>query len=127
MAKTKTIRDTDVQGKRVFVRVDFNVPLDENGKVSDNTRIVGALPTITYLLDAGAKVILASHLGRPKGQVNPLFSLKPAAEELAAQLGKPVQFAEDCIGPDVEAAVNSLESGVCVAPRECTFPYRRRE
>ena len=111
MAKTKTIRDIDVQGKRVFVRVDFNVPLDENGKVSDNTRIVGALPTITYLLDAGAKVILASHLGRPKGQVNPLFSLKPAAEELAAQLGKPVQFAEDCIGPDVEAAVNSLESG----------------
>ncbi len=111
MAKTKTIRDISVQDKRVFVRVDFNVPLDENGKVSDNTRIVAALPTITYLIEAGAKVILASHLGRPKGQVNPAFSLKPAAEELAVQLGKPVQFAEDCVGPDVEAAVNALEAG----------------
>ncbi|MCB1120683.1 MAG: phosphoglycerate kinase [Verrucomicrobiae bacterium] len=111
MAKTKTIRDVDVRGKRVFVRVDFNVPLDENGKVSDNTRIVAALSTISYLIDAGAKVILASHLGRPKGAPNPAFSLKPAAEELAAQLGKPVQFAEDCVGPDVEVAVNSLEAG----------------
>ena len=111
MAKTKTIRDIEVQDKRVFVRVDFNVPLDENGKVSDNTRIVAALPTIKHLIEAGAKVILASHLGRPKGQVNPAFSLKPAAEELAVQLGMPVQFAEDCVGSDVEAAVNALQSG----------------
>ena len=111
MAKTKTIRDIDVQDKRVFVRVDFNVPFDENGKVSDNTRVVAALPTIKYLLEAGAKVILASHLGRPKGNVNSEFSLKPVAEELAAQLDMPVQFAEDCVGPDVEAAVNSLQSG----------------
>jgi phosphoglycerate kinase len=111
MAKIKTIRDIDVRDKRVFVRVDFNVPLDENGKVSDNTRIVAALPTITFLIDAGAKVILASHLGRPKGIVNLSFSLKPVAEELAAQLGKPVQFAEDCVGPDVEAAVSTLQAG----------------
>ena len=111
MAKTKTIRDIDVGDKRVFVRVDFNVPFDENGKVSDNTRVVAALPTIKYLLDAGAKVILASHLGRPKGRVNPEFSLKPVAEELAAQLDMPVQFCEDCVGLDVEAAVNSLQSG----------------
>lgn len=111
MARTKTIRDIDVRDKRVFVRVDFNVPLDENGKVSDNTRVVAALPTITHLLESGARVILASHLGRPKGQVNPEFSLKPVAEELAAQLGKPVQFAEDCVGPDVEVAVNSMDPG----------------
>ncbi len=111
MAKIKTIRDVEVRDKRVLVRVDFNVPLDENGKVSDNTRIISALPSITYLLDAGAKVILASHLGRPKGQMNPEFSLKPAAEELAVQLDKPVQFAEDCVGPDVEAAVNFLQLG----------------
>lgn len=111
MAKTKTIRDINVQDQRVFVRVDFNVPLDENGKVSDNTRIVAALPTITHLIEAGAKIILASHLGRPKGKVNPAFSLKPAAEELAVQLGKPVQFAEDCVGSDVESAVNALDSG----------------
>ncbi len=111
MGKTKTIRDINVQDKRVFVRVDFNVPLDETGKVSDNTRIVAALPTIKHLIEADAKVILASHLGRPKGQPNPVFSLKPAAEELAVQLGKPVQFAEDCVGPDVEAAVNALPSG----------------
>jgi len=110
MAKTKTIRDVDLSGKKVFVRVDFNVPL-EDGKVSDNTRVVAALPTIKYLVEQGAKVILASHLGRPKGQKNPAFSLKPAAEELAAQLGKPVQFAEDCIGEDVEAAVAALEAG----------------
>lgn len=111
MAKTKTIRDVEVQDKRVFVRVDFNVPLDENGKVSDNTRVVAALPTIKHLIESGAKVILASHLGRPKGQPNPAFSLKPAAEELAVQLDSPVQFAEDCVGPDVEAAVNALQSG----------------
>jgi len=110
MAKTKTIRDVDLSGKKVFVRVDFNVPL-EDGKVSDNTRVVAALPTINYLVEQGAKVILASHLGRPKGEKNPAFSLKPAAEELAAQLGKPVQFAEDCIGDDVEAAVAALQAG----------------
>ena len=111
MGRTKTIRDIDVRDKRVFVRVDFNVPRDKYGKVSDNTRIVSALPTVKFLLEAGAKVILASHLGRPKGRVRPEFSLKPAAEELAVLLGKPVQFAEDCVGPDVEAAVNSLQSG----------------
>ncbi len=111
MAKTKTIRDIDVKDKRVLVRVDFNVPFDENGKISDDTRVVAALPTINHLLNEGAKVILMSHLGRPKGQVNSKFSLKPVAEELASQLGKPVQFAEDCVGSDVDAAVASLEAG----------------
>ncbi len=111
MARTKTVRDIDLQEKRVFVRVDFNIPLDENGKASDNTRIVAALPTIHYLLDQECRVILASHLGRPKGRVNLDFSLKPAAEELAVLLGRPVQFVEDCVGPVVKAAVASLQPG----------------
>ena len=108
---TKTVRDIDLNAKRVFVRVDFNVPLDEKGKVGDTTRIVAALPTLKYLLEQKSKVILASHLGRPKGQANPKFSLKPVAEELAAQLGQPVQFACDCVGPEVEAAVAALQPG----------------
>lgn len=111
MAGTKTVRDVDLKEKRVFVRVDFNVPLDENGKVGDNTRIVAALPTLKYLLDEQAKVILASHLGRPKGQVDEKFSLRPVAEELAVQLGRPVQFARNCVGPKVEAAVAALQPG----------------
>ncbi len=111
MAGTKTVRDVDLKEKRVFVRVDFNVPLDENGKVGDNTRIVAALPTLKYLLDEQAKVILASHLGRPKGQVDEKFSLRSVAEELAVQLGRPVQFARNCVGPKVEAAVAALQPG----------------
>ena len=78
----KTVRDIDVKGKKVLVRCDFNVPLDEEGHITDNRRIVGALPTIQYLLDQNCKVILCSHLGRPKGEVKPEFSLKPVAEEL---------------------------------------------
>ena len=111
MARTKTVRDIDLTAKRVFVRVDFNVPLDEKGKVGDSTRIVAALPTLNYLLDKHSKVILASHLGRPKGQTNPKFSLKPVAEELAVRLGRPVQFVRDCVGPEVEAAVAALQPG----------------
>ena len=98
--KKKTVRDIDVRGKRVFVRVDFNVPLD-HGRITDDHRIQAALPTIRYLLDHGAMVILASHLGRPKGQVNPKYSLKPVAEHLAGLLGRPVAFASDCVGPVV--------------------------
>ncbi len=111
MARTKTVRDIDLKEKRVFVRVDFNVPLDENGKVGDNTRIVAALPTLRYLLDRQSKVILASHLGRPKGRANAKFSLRPVAEELAVQLGRPVQFLRNCVGPEVEAAVAALQPG----------------
>jgi len=106
----KTIRDVPVAGKRVLVRVDFNVPL-EGGEVRDDTRIVAALPTIRYLVDQKARVILASHLGRPKGKVAPEFSLRPVARRLGALLGMPVAFAGDCVGPDAEAAAAALNPG----------------
>src|SRR6476660_1708261 len=98
----KTIRDLALDGQRVFIRVDFNVPL-ENGKITDDTRIRASLPTIRYALEKGAAVILASHLGRPKGKPNPEMSLKPAAVRLAELLGKPVAMAPDCVGPAVVA------------------------
>src|SRR5689334_15755710 len=100
--QTKTVRDLDVNGKRVLVRCDFNVPL-ENGEITDDRRITEALPTIKYLLDQGASVVLASHLGRPKG-VTPEFSLKPVAARLSELLGKNVPLLPDCVGPEVEAA-----------------------
>ena len=110
MFKKKTIKDISVSGKKVLVRVDFNVPMKE-GKITDDTRIRAALPTIKYLVDQGALVILASHLGRPKGGPDPVFSLKPVAEHLAAVLGKPVVFAEDCIGQKAEEAARVLKPG----------------
>ena len=110
MFSKKTIRDIDVTGKKVLVRVDFNVPLVE-GKVGDDTRIRAALPTIDYLLENGAAVILCSHLGRPKGEPNPKYSLRPVAEHLAGLMGKPVIFAEDCIGPVAEKAASELKTG----------------
>lgn len=110
MFNKKTVRDIDVKGKKVFVRVDFNVPV-KDGVVGDDTRIRAALPTIQYLLDQGAAVILASHLGRPKGGPDPKYSLKPVADYLANLLGKPVAFAEDCIGPAAEAAAMALKPG----------------
>ncbi|MCX7975966.1 MAG: phosphoglycerate kinase [Bellilinea sp.] len=110
MFNKKTVRDIDVKGKKVFVRVDFNVPV-KDGVVGDDTRIRAALPTIQYLLDQGAAVILASHLGRPKGGPDPKYSLKPVADYLANLLGKPVAFAEDCIGPAAEAAASALKPG----------------
>ncbi len=110
MFNKKTVRDIDVKGKKVFVRVDFNVPT-KDGVVGDDTRIQAALPTIRYLLDNGAAVILASHLGRPKGGPEAKFSLKPVAEHLSKLLGKPVLFAEDCIGPVAEKAAKALKIG----------------
>ncbi len=99
----KTIRDIDVAGKRVLVRVDFNVPLDAERHITDDTRIKAALPTINYLLDAGAAVILMSHLGRPDGKVVEKLSLAPVAQRLGELLSKPVQTASDSIGPAVAA------------------------
>jgi phosphoglycerate kinase len=110
MFNKKTIRDIDVNDKKVLVRVDFNVPLAE-GRVGDDTRIRAALPTIQYLLDNGTAVILCSHLGRPKGGPDPKYSLKPVAEHLAELLGKAVSFAEDCIGPQAEKAAGELKKG----------------
>lgn len=106
-----TVRDIDVRGKRVLMRVDFNVPLDEGGTITDDTRIRAALPTIRYLLDQDAAIILMSHLGRPKGKVNPKYSLKPVAERLSELLGQPVAFASDCVGTEVEAQAKTLQSG----------------
>jgi len=107
----KTIRDIDVAGKRVLVRVDFNVPLDAEQHITDDTRIAAALPTIQYLLDHRAAVILMSHLGRPKGKAVDTMRLTPVAQHLSALLDKPVQMASDCIGPAVEALAKNLQPG----------------
>jgi phosphoglycerate kinase len=110
MFNKKTIRDINVKDKRVLVRVDFNVPI-KDGTVGDDTRIRAALPTVEYLLENGAALILCSHLGRPKGQPLPDFSLKPVAEYLAKLIERPVSFAEDCIGPKAEEAAKGLKAG----------------
>lgn len=112
MLNKKTIRDIDYSGKRVLVRVDFNVPLVDGG-VGDDTRIRAALPTLNYLLDHGASLVLCSHLGRPKGEPKPEFSLRPIADHLSKLLNRPVAFSDDCIGPSAEQAAESLKpSGV---------------
>jgi phosphoglycerate kinase len=110
MLKKKTIRDIEVAGKKVLVRVDFNVPI-KDGKVTDDTRIQAALPSINYLLDQGAAVILCSHLGRPKGGYDPAFSLKPVAEYLDGLIDAPVAFAESCVGEKAEEAAATLKPG----------------
>ncbi len=106
----KTVKDIDLKGKRVFMRVDFNVPM-QDGKVTDDKRIRASLPTIKYVLEQGASLILASHLGRPKGGPDPEFSLKPAAEVLSSLLGVSVKMAPDCVGPEVEAMAKELQPG----------------
>ncbi len=116
----KTVRDIEVAGKRVLVRVDFNVPIQE-GQITDDRRIRESLPTIQYLLERGATVILMSHLGRPKGSRNPKYSLRPVAERLSTLLGKPVQFLEDCVGEAVEQAVRSLSPGSVVLLENVRF------
>jgi phosphoglycerate kinase len=108
-----TLRDVSVAGKRVLVRVDFNVPLDDSGKITDDTRIRASMPTIYYLLENGAAVILMSHLGRPKGKPNPKYSLAPVAAHLQELLGAatPVKFAPDCVGPEVREMAHNLQTG----------------
>ena len=106
----KTVKDIDIKGKRVFMRVDFNVPMAD-GKVTDDKRIKAALPTIKYVLEQGAALLLASHLGRPKGGPDPEFSLRAASEVLATLLGIPVKMAPDCVGPEVEALAKALKPG----------------
>ncbi len=124
MAKFKSIRDLDLAGKRVFIRVDFNVPQDKaTGAITNNARIVAALPTINYALEKGAAVVLASHLGRPDGKKIAKFSLKPVADELAKLLSKPVKFLDDCVGPAVEAAcaAGTLKAGDVVLLENLRF------
>ena len=120
----KTVRDIDVTGKRVLVRCDFNVPQDENLNITDNRRIVGALDTIKYLLDHKAKVILCSHLGRPKGEVKPEFSLAPVAKELSRLLGKEVKLAGDIVGPSAQELVNNLKEGEAILLENVRFDKR---
>ena len=102
---TKTIEDIEIKGKRVLVRVDFNVPLDDT-MITDDSRIVAALPTIRSLSENGANVILCSHLGRPKGEKNPKFSLSPIAADLSEKLSQAITFVPDCVGPVVKSAVD---------------------
>ena len=107
----KTVRDIDLKGKKVLVRCDFNVPMDENKNITDTTRIIAAIPTIKYLLENDCAIILCSHLGRPKGEFKPEFSLKPVAKELSKILGKEVAMAEDVIGEDAKTKAANLKSG----------------
>ena len=106
-----SIDKIELKGKRVLVRVDFNVPLDENQKITDDTRITASLPTIIKIIEEGGKAILMSHLGRPKGAPNSKYSLKPTAIRLAELLGKDVKMAQDCIGDQVKAIVNTMKEG----------------
>jgi phosphoglycerate kinase len=107
----RTVNQIELKGKRVFIRVDFNVPQDEKGTVTDDTRILLSLPTIRYAIEAGAKVILASHLGRPKGKRDPKYSLAPVAERLSGLLGKRVGLAKDCIGEEVQKEIEGMGEG----------------
>lgn len=118
----KTIEDIDVSGKKVLVRVDFNVPLDENGNITDETRIKAALPTIKYLLEHNAAVILCSHLGRPKGEFNMKYSLAPVAKRLKEIFGEDkVVFASDVIGESAKKAVSELKPGNIVLLENLRF------
>ena len=107
----KNIKDLDIEGKKVLIRVDFNVPLDEQGNITDDIRIRGVLPTINHALDEHAMIIICSHFGRPKGQRQEKFSLAPVAKRLSRLLNKEVKLAPDCIGPEIEAMVEQMQPG----------------
>ena len=122
-----TIRDIDVNGKKVLLRCDFNVPLDESLNITDKTRIVAALPTIKYLLEHNAKLILCSHLGRPKGEVKKEFSLAPVAKELSKELGKEVKLAEDVTGPSAKELTSNMKEGDVVLLENVRFDPREEK
>ncbi len=123
----KTIKDINVKGKKVLVRCDFNVPLDENGTITDNTRITAALPTIKYLMENGAKVVLCSHLGRPKGEVNPKYSLKPVAKELSKLLETEIKFANDVTGESAKQVTESIKDGEVALLENVRFDSREEK
>lgn len=122
-----TIDDLQLKGKRVLVRVDFNVPFDEKGHISDDTRIVGSLPTIRKILADGGRAILMSHLGRPKGKRKPEFSLEPVARHLSMLLNQNVQFAPDCVGPDAVRMASQLKDGECLLLENLRFHPEEEE
>ena len=121
-----SISDLDLRGKRVFMRVDFNVPI-EGGRITDDTRIEASLPSIRYVLEKGGRLILASHLGRPKGKPEPKYSLKPVAARLSELLGKQVAFAPDCVGPEVEKMVSSLRDGDALLLENLRFHFEEEK
>ena len=123
----KTIKDIDVTGKKVLVRCDFNVPQDENGNITDTRRIVGAIPTIKYLIEHNAKVILCSHLGRPKGEVKKEFSLEPVQKELAKELGIEVKLANDIVGESAKTLIQNMKEGEIVLLENVRFDKREEE
>ena len=123
----KTVKDIDLKGKKVFVRCDFNVPLDENKNITDNRRIVGALPTIKYLLEQNCKIILSSHLGRPKGEFNMDYSLAPVAKELSRLLGKEVKLAKDVVGDSAKELTSNIQEGEIVLLENVRFDAREEK
>ena len=123
----KTVKDIDLKGKKVFVRCDFNVPLDEQGNITDNRRIVGALPTIKYLLEQNCKIILSSHLGRPKGEFKKEFSLEPVAKELSKLLGKEVKLAKDVIGESAKQLTQNMKEQEIVLLENVRFDAREEK
>ena len=123
----KTIKDIDLKNKKVFVRCDFNVPLDEEGNITDNRRIVGALPTIKYLLDQNCRIILCSHLGRPKGEFNKKYSLLPVQKELSKLLNKEVKLAEDIVGQSAKALTSNMKEGEIVLLENVRFDAREEK
>ena len=119
--KKLSIDKVDLKNKRVLVRVDFNVPLDKNLNITNDIRIVESLPTIKKIIDSGGKAVLMSHLGRPKGEKKPEFSLKPVAKKLSELLGKEVKLAPDCIGSETEKVVNDMKTGDVVLLENLRF------
>ena len=123
----KTIRDIDISGKRVFIRVDFNVPLDKQQLITDDSRIRAALPTIAYAREKGAKLILASHLGRPKGKPTPEFSLSPVAGRLGDLLDTDVKMAQDCVGEAVAHLISGMQPGDVMLLENLRFHSQEQE